>query len=103
MSDFAKKALVFLIAAGIAGYFSFNWARDVRDRSAEYGEGVAAIEKAQCVQQFGKHLPGKQVAEGVCDCTIAEFQRRGLEVSGMLTGDRAEMQEITDACFRMYS
>ncbi|AKM09631.1 hypothetical protein [Croceicoccus naphthovorans] len=103
MGDFVKKALVCLISGGIAFYFAFNWAREIRVEAEPYGGGTDGIEMAQCVNQFSDRLPSKVAAETACRCTRAEFKRRGLELTDMITGDRAEMQEIADACIAMAS
>ncbi|WP_066552697.1 hypothetical protein [Croceicoccus bisphenolivorans] len=103
MSDFAKKVIVFLIFAVIAGTISFTYARMLRDEADKYGGGTDGIEMVQCVKQFEKRLPSKTAAESACECTITEFKRRKLELTDMLTGDRPEMQKIADSCIAMAS
>lgn len=70
------------------------------------GEGSGGLSedrmRAQCVRQVGQIAPSTAVAESICGCMNAEFDRRGISVVDAY-GDRFdEMQTITRDCAATY-
>ncbi len=72
----------------------------------EPGEGRGGLGedrmRAQCVGQVSQIAPSTSVAESICGCMSAEFDRRGISVLDAY-GDRFdEMQAITRDCAATY-
>ncbi len=57
----------------------------------------------RCIRQVEKAAPDPARAPQICDCMMAEFDSRGLNVLDAFGGDFDEMQRITESCVQLYS
>ena len=55
---------------------------------------------AKCERQFGRMALDPSQGNAMCTCMVDDLAAEGLEVTDMLGGDRARVEEITRSCAR---
>lgn len=63
-------------------------------------EDVRAAAVAKCERQFGRVAPDPAKGAALCGCLVDRLADNGLEITDMLDGDRAKVEELGRSCAR---
>ena len=61
-------------------------------------EDIRAAAIAKCERQFGRVAPDPALGNALCSCMTDRLAEKGLEITDMLGGDRAAVEEIGRSC-----
>lgn len=61
-------------------------------------EEVRGAAIAKCEQRFARSAPDPSKGTALCTCLTDKLAEEGMEITDMLTGDRAKVEEIGRSC-----